>query len=76
MSHYKANIRDLHFNLFEVLDLGTLLDEGAYGDLDSETAKAMLNEVAHFSPRCPHRTSVLREIDGDHLCRRWRGILP
>jgi alkylation response protein AidB-like acyl-CoA dehydrogenase len=49
MSHYKANIRDLFFNLFEVLDLGTLLDEGAYGDLDSETAKAMLNEVAHFS---------------------------
>jgi acyl-CoA dehydrogenase-like protein len=35
MSHYKANVRDLEFNLFEVLDLGTLLDQGAYGDLDS-----------------------------------------
>jgi alkylation response protein AidB-like acyl-CoA dehydrogenase len=49
MSHYKANLRDLEFNLFEVLDLGTLLDQGVYGELDSETAKAMLNEVAHFS---------------------------
>jgi hypothetical protein len=49
MSHYKANVRDLEFNLFEVLDLGTLLDQGAYGDLDFDTAKAMLNEVAHFS---------------------------
>jgi Acyl-CoA dehydrogenase N terminal len=49
MSHYKANVRDLEFNLFEVLDLGTLLDRGAYGDLDSDTAKAMLTEVAHFA---------------------------
>src|SRR5258708_20051581 len=49
MSHYSANVRDLEFNLFEVLDLGTLLDQGVYGDLDSETAKAMLHEVAHFS---------------------------
>ena len=49
MSHYKANVRDLEFNLFEVLDLGTLLDQGVYGDLDGETAKAMLNEVALFS---------------------------
>lgn len=48
MSHYKANIRDLEFNLFEVLELGTLLDQGAYGDLDSDTAKAMLHEATHF----------------------------
>jgi alkylation response protein AidB-like acyl-CoA dehydrogenase len=49
MSHYKANVRDLEFNLFEVLDLGTLLDQGVYGDLDCDIAIAMLHEVAHFS---------------------------
>jgi hypothetical protein len=49
MSHYKANVRGLEFNLFEVLDLGTLLDRGVYGDLDCKTAKAILNEVAQFS---------------------------
>jgi alkylation response protein AidB-like acyl-CoA dehydrogenase len=49
MAHYKANVRDLEFNLFEVLDLGTLLDQGAFGDLDSQTARSILAEVAHLS---------------------------
>jgi hypothetical protein len=42
-------VRDLEFNLFEVLDVGTLLDQGSYGDLDAETARAILSEVAHLS---------------------------
>ncbi|MHA3021811.1 acyl-CoA dehydrogenase [Mycobacterium sp. BMJ-28] len=49
MAHYKANVRDLEFNLFEILDLGTLLDQGAFGDLDSDTAHSILAEVAHLS---------------------------
>ncbi|HEX7321938.1 MAG TPA: acyl-CoA dehydrogenase [Mycobacterium sp.] len=49
MQHYIANVRDLEFNLFEGLALGDLLDTGAYGDLDSDTARTMLNEVAHFA---------------------------
>ncbi len=44
MGHYKSNVRDLEFNLFEVLGLGEILDSGAYGDLDTETAKEMLSE--------------------------------
>ncbi|WP_330184364.1 acyl-CoA dehydrogenase [Nocardia sp. NBC_01503] len=49
MGHYKSNVRDLEFNLFEVLGLGSLLDGGAYGDLDTETAKEMLNEVRRLA---------------------------
>jgi alkylation response protein AidB-like acyl-CoA dehydrogenase len=49
VGHYRANVRDLEFNLFEVLDVGTLLDQGSYGDLDAETARAILSEVAHLS---------------------------
>ncbi|MEV0341059.1 acyl-CoA dehydrogenase [Nocardia sp. NPDC050713] len=49
MGHYKSNVRDLEFNLFEVLGLGTLLDTGAYGDLDSDTVKEMLNEVRRLA---------------------------
>ncbi|MEU0545536.1 acyl-CoA dehydrogenase [Nocardia sp. NPDC005978] len=49
MGHYKANIRDLEFNLFEVLGLGSLLDNGAYGDLDSDTVKEMLSEVKRLA---------------------------
>ncbi|WP_431954174.1 acyl-CoA dehydrogenase [Nocardia lijiangensis] len=49
MGHYKSNVRDLEFNLFEVLGLGSLLDAGAYGDLDSDTVKEMLNEVRRLA---------------------------
>ncbi|WP_330184491.1 acyl-CoA dehydrogenase [Nocardia sp. NBC_01503] len=49
MSHYKANLRDIEFNLFEVLGIGALLDQGAYGDLDSETVRDMLTEVVRLA---------------------------
>ncbi|VEG53731.1 acyl-CoA dehydrogenase [Mycolicibacterium aurum] len=47
--HYIANVRDIAFNLFEVLRLDTVLDAGGYGDLDSGTARTMLDEVARLS---------------------------
>ena len=31
MGHYKANLRDIEFNLFEALALGELLNSGALG---------------------------------------------
>ncbi|WP_216901098.1 acyl-CoA dehydrogenase [Nocardia alni] len=49
MGHYKSNVRDLEFNLFEVLGLGSVLDSGAYGDLDSDTVKEMLSEVRRLA---------------------------
>ncbi|MFV8244104.1 acyl-CoA dehydrogenase [Mycolicibacterium peregrinum] len=49
MGHYIANVRDIEFNLFQVLALGTVIDSGAFGDLDTETARTMLDEVARFA---------------------------
>ncbi|MGY4100098.1 acyl-CoA dehydrogenase [Nocardia sp. R16R-3T] len=49
MGHYKANVRDIEFNLFEVLGLDKLLDTGAYGDLDSETVREILSEVKRLA---------------------------
>ncbi|WP_454793093.1 acyl-CoA dehydrogenase [Mycolicibacterium lutetiense] len=49
MGHYIANVRDIEFNLFQVLALGPVLDSGAFGDLDTETARTMLDEVARFA---------------------------
>ena len=37
VGHYIANVRDIEFNLFEVLGLGEVLDAGGYGDLDADT---------------------------------------
>ncbi len=45
MSHYRSNVRDLEFNLFEVFGTGNRLGSGPYADLDPDTARAMLAEV-------------------------------
>ncbi|GAA3028833.1 acyl-CoA dehydrogenase [Gordonia defluvii] len=45
MGHYKSNMRDLHFNLFEMYNLDKVLESGEFGDLDHDTAVDMLREV-------------------------------
>ncbi|MBR7193218.1 MULTISPECIES: acyl-CoA dehydrogenase [Gordonia] len=45
MGHYKSNMRDLQFNLFELFELDKVLESGDFGDLDHETAVDMLREV-------------------------------
>src|SRR5581483_2477352 len=45
MGHYKSNLRDIEFNLFEVFDRGSILGQGAYAEVDVDTAKAVLHEV-------------------------------
>ena len=49
MGHYKSNVRDLEFNMFEVLRMNEALDAGEFGDMDTETAKGILTEVATLS---------------------------
>jgi len=49
LGHYIANVRDINFNLFEVLNLGEVLDAGRYGELDSDTVRTMLDEVARLA---------------------------
>ncbi|WP_256839115.1 acyl-CoA dehydrogenase [Ornithinimicrobium faecis] len=46
MSHYKSNVRDLEFNLFEVLRRQEVLGKGAFGDFDEETARDILKQVS------------------------------
>ncbi len=49
MGHYKSNLRDLEFNLFEVFGRGDVLGTGPYADVDADTAKEMLKEVSRLS---------------------------
>jgi hypothetical protein len=49
MGHYKSNVRDLEFNLFEVLDLEKALATGEFGDLDGESVRQMLDEAARLA---------------------------
>src|SRR5262245_30358038 len=45
MSHYKSNLRDLEFNLFEVFGGESVLGTGPYADIDTDTARSVLAEV-------------------------------
>ena len=49
MGHYISNVRDIDFNLFEVLNIGDVLAAGGYGDLDVDTARTMLEEAARLA---------------------------
>ena len=49
MGHYKSNVRDQVFNLFEVFGLDKSLGEGSFSDLDADTATEMLHEMARLS---------------------------
>ncbi len=44
--HYKSNLRDIQFNLFEVSDIANgVLGHGEFASLDEETARQVLAEV-------------------------------
>ncbi len=48
--HYKSNLRDLFFNLFEFLDVGkNSLGKGPYASLDETSAKDMLKAYETFA---------------------------
>ena len=49
MSHYKSNLRDIEFNLFELLGRDRVLGEAPYTELDLDTAKFILREVERLS---------------------------
>jgi alkylation response protein AidB-like acyl-CoA dehydrogenase len=49
VSHYKSNVRDQVFNLFEVFGVDQILGDGAYSDLDVDTAHEMLVEMSRLA---------------------------
>jgi alkylation response protein AidB-like acyl-CoA dehydrogenase len=49
MSHYRSNLRDLRFNLFEVFGTGRALGQGPFAELDADTARDILGEVERLA---------------------------
>ncbi|GAB2866036.1 acyl-CoA dehydrogenase [Nocardioides pacificus] len=49
MSHYKSNLRDIEFNLFEVLGRDAILGQGPFAEVDADTAREVLAEVERLS---------------------------
>ncbi|MGO0577377.1 acyl-CoA dehydrogenase [Ornithinimicrobium panacihumi] len=46
MSHYRSNVRDIEFTLFDVLERGEILGSGPFSEIDTDTAKDVLRQVA------------------------------
>ena len=55
MSHYKSNIRDIEFNLFEVLGRDEVLGSGPFAEVDADTARSILARGGPAGPRGPRR---------------------
>jgi alkylation response protein AidB-like acyl-CoA dehydrogenase len=49
MGHYRSNLRDLEFNLFEVHRIQEYLGTGAYAEIDLETARDVLREIERLA---------------------------
>jgi alkylation response protein AidB-like acyl-CoA dehydrogenase len=49
MSHYKSNLRDIEFNLYEVFGAGEYFGTGAYEAVDEDQARMLLGELDRFT---------------------------
>ena len=49
MGHYKSNLRDIEFNLFEVFGADRALGAGPFAELDRDSAKDVLKEVERLA---------------------------
>ena len=49
MGHFKSNLRDIEFNLFEVLKRQDLLGAEPFAEVDEVTARGILDEVARLA---------------------------
>ncbi len=49
MSHYRGNLRDIEFTLFEVLGRQDVLGTAPYAEVDTDVAREMLREVARLA---------------------------
>ncbi|MEU3265055.1 acyl-CoA dehydrogenase [Streptomyces bacillaris] len=49
MGHYKSNLRDIEFNLFEVLGRDKVYGTGPFAEMDVDTAKSILEEIARLA---------------------------
>jgi alkylation response protein AidB-like acyl-CoA dehydrogenase len=63
MGHYKSNLRDIEFNLFEVFGADQTLGQGPYSNLDKDSAKDILKEIQRLS----ENDLAASFVDGDRI---------
>ncbi|MCW2586208.1 MAG: acyl-CoA dehydrogenase protein [Frankiales bacterium] len=63
MGHYKSNLRDIEFNLFEVFGADKTLGQGPYSNLDVDSARDVLKEVERLATN----DLAASFVDGDRI---------
>jgi hypothetical protein len=63
MGHYTANIRDIEFCLFDLLERDKVLGTSIYSELDRETIMGMLEEIKRLS----ENELAASFVEGDRL---------
>ncbi len=67
MGHYKSNLRDITFNLFEVNDLAEMLGSDPWEDFDPETVRHLLGELERLASEDMAASFVEADRDAPHL---------
>jgi alkylation response protein AidB-like acyl-CoA dehydrogenase len=49
VSHYKSNLRDIEFNLFELFEADSYLGSGPFAAVDGDQARMLLGELERFA---------------------------
>jgi alkylation response protein AidB-like acyl-CoA dehydrogenase len=63
MGHYKSNLRDIEFNLFEVFGADQTLGTGPFSNLDKDSARDVLKEIE----RLASNDLAASFVDGDRI---------
>ncbi len=63
MGHYKSNLRDIEFNLFEVFGADKNLGQGPFTNLDKDSARDVLKEIERLSTH----DLAASFVDGDRI---------
>ncbi len=69
MGHYRSNLRDIEFNLFEVFGRGDVLGTGPFAQVDADSAREILREIERMA------TTVFADgfVEGDRVGARLVG---
>ncbi|MDQ3783186.1 MAG: acyl-CoA dehydrogenase family protein, partial [Actinomycetota bacterium] len=67
MSHYKSNLRDIVFNLFEVNDVASLLGQPPFEDFDTATVHQVLVELERLATEDMAASFVEADRHAPHL---------
>jgi alkylation response protein AidB-like acyl-CoA dehydrogenase len=76
-SHYKANLRDIFFNLFEVLDIGaTTLGRPPFASMDESTAREALTGMLDMVQESWAPSFAAADREGAHFDGKGNVTLP